>query len=192
MSRPILLVCALAVLVGCSSDPSGAAGVGEPCIPHDEQNPNFSGFSAEEVNIETGTSACQTHVCLINKFQGRVSCPYGSPGSGNLCPLPGTDPNSSDPADKVNVAVSPQLTDRREDQAVYCSCRCGNAEGATDDGGDYCTCPSGFSCEPLVADLGEWTASFSGSYCVKAGTNSVPGGRSCSEAQQDCPAKYDH
>lgn len=193
MNRLVLLVSAIALLSGCSNDePSLAAGVGDPCVPHDEDNPNFSSFSAEEVFVETGASACETQVCLINKFQGRVTCPYGSTGQFDLCPLPGTDPISADPADKVNVAVLPQLVDRREDQAVYCSCRCANADGRTDDGGEYCACPSGFSCEQLVPDIGLGGESVAGGYCVKAGTNQVPTGQACSASQQNCPAIYDY
>lgn len=193
MHRLIILAGLISLLSGCTTDdPSLAAGVGEPCVPHDENNPSFSGFSAEEVSIENGTRACQTHTCLINKFQGRVSCPYGATGTGDSCPLPGTDPTSDDPTDKVKVAVAPQLVDRREDQGVYCSCRCANADGRIDDGASYCACPAGFNCEQLVQDIGFGSESIAGGYCVKAGTNREPTGPSCSESEQNCPAKYDY
>ncbi|MCA9645356.1 MAG: hypothetical protein KC492_31910 [Myxococcales bacterium] len=196
MHRLISVLGALALFCGCSSssnDLTSAAGVGEPCVPHDENNSKFSGFSADEVSVETGTPACQTQLCLINKFQGRVTCPYGATGTEGECPLPGTDPNSSDPADKVSVAVAPQLVDRREDDAVYCSCRCANSDGRTDDGAAYCACPTGFSCEQLLGDVGVGdSASIAGGYCVKAGTNQAPSGPSCSETAQNCAAKYEY
>lgn len=59
-------------LVGC---PSG--GVGDPCTPEDEFRENFAGFDLTEANIESRSFQCQTRVCLVNHFQGRVSCPAG-------------------------------------------------------------------------------------------------------------------
>jgi hypothetical protein len=60
------------VLTGC---PSG--GVGDPCIPEDEYKENFSGFKITEENVESRSFQCQTRICLVNHFQGRVSCPNG-------------------------------------------------------------------------------------------------------------------
>lgn len=176
------------IAMGCES-----GGVGDPCIPEDEYNPNFASFSSEEVNVESRSFQCETRVCLVNKFQGRVSCPYGAPvaGDGN-CAIPGTDPNSTNPEDKVQVAVAAQLVDRREDKAVYCSCRCANAQGGKDDGANYCDCPSGFSCEKLVDDVGLGGTQLAGSYCVKEGTNKVGTGATCSDTLQNCDAKYDY
>ncbi|MCA9646584.1 MAG: hypothetical protein KC492_38120, partial [Myxococcales bacterium] len=189
------------VAMGCES-----GGVGDPCIPEDEYNPNFASFSSEEVNVESRSFQCETRVCLVNKFQGRVSCPYGSPGLPdgvapadanaeqikNLCSIPGTDPGSGSVQDKVTAAVTGQLVDRREDRAVYCSCRCANAQGNKDDGATYCDCPSGFSCEKLVDDVGLGGTQLAGSYCVKEGTNQVGTGATCSDTLQNCDAKYDY
>ncbi len=57
---------------GCQS-----GGVGDPCIPEDEYNAQFSGFKMTEENIESRSFQCQTRICLVNHFQGRVSCPLG-------------------------------------------------------------------------------------------------------------------
>ncbi|MEZ4375989.1 MAG: hypothetical protein R3B07_34605 [Polyangiaceae bacterium] len=153
-------------------------------FPEDEYNPNFASFSSEEAERrEPLVPVRETRVCLV-KFQGRVSCPYGSPGLPdgvapadanaeqikNLCSIPGTDPGSGSVQDKVTAAVTGQLVDRREDRAVYCSCRCANAQGNKDDGATYCDCPSGFSCEKLVDDVGLGGTQLAGSYCVKEGT----------------------
>src|SRR5688500_11472615 len=70
-------------------------GVGEPCSPEDEYQPAFSGFGVTEVNVESRSYSCETRVCLVNHFQGRVSCPYGQTAeevaAGNFkCKIPGS------------------------------------------------------------------------------------------------------
>jgi hypothetical protein len=163
------------LLTGCQ-----AGGVGDPCVPEDEYQTTFSGYSVGEVNVESRSFQCETRVCLVNHFQGRVSCPYGMPTqdladsckanwSDDCCRIPGTTGENAD--DRVQLAVSPQLKKRRAEQAVYCSCRCANAEGKTDDGARYCSCPSGYECTQLIDDLklgGQ--AQLAGSYCIRAGT----------------------
>lgn len=140
-------------------------GIGDPCVPAIENDPTFASFHESQVVIEDRSRACSSGVCLVNHFRGRVSCPYGDLASGG-CQTPRGDvvrPAGSD-------GVEPQCTDRRAADAVYCSCRCANAEGRTDDGGSYCPCGAGFSCQPLIAFVpGE--EKLAGSYCVK---DSVP------------------
>jgi hypothetical protein len=67
------------LLAGC---PSG--GVGDPCIPEDEYKELFAGFKITEDNIESRSFQCQTRICLVNHFQGRVTCPTGQ-GAPALC-----------------------------------------------------------------------------------------------------------
>ena len=43
----------------------------------------FAGFSSQEVSTEGESFQCQTRLCLVNHFQGRVSCPYGQSPDGN-------------------------------------------------------------------------------------------------------------
>lgn len=154
-------------------NPEGLTGggglIGDPCTPRDEDEASFSGYGIDEVSIETGSPECGANICLINHFQGRVSCPYGNdlsevniakgetpPG----CNLPGT-------TDPITVAVDPQLAQRQARDAVYCSCRC----DGPDRNARYCDCPSGFSCVPLVDDLGQGEgAELAGSYCVRKNT----------------------
>lgn len=57
---------------GCST-----TGIGDPCIPEAEYAPDFLGFDQEEVNVESKSFQCETRLCLVNHFRGRVSCPYG-------------------------------------------------------------------------------------------------------------------
>jgi hypothetical protein len=75
-------------------------GVGDPCIPEDEYRTGFGGYSKDEVNVESRSFQCETRVCLVNKFQGRVSCPYGQedPNAPDGCKTP-------DEADTITVPV---------------------------------------------------------------------------------------
>jgi hypothetical protein len=144
----------LSLFPGCP-----AQGVGDPCVPEDEYSPTFSGFSISEVNTESRSFQCQSRLCLVNHFQGRVSCAYGQAPGATTCKLPGGD-------EAVSVVVQPQLLDRRADDAVYCSCRC----DGPDPSARYCECPSGFSCSKVVPELVRGRAQLPGSYCVRAGS----------------------
>jgi hypothetical protein len=145
--------------------------VGTACTPQAELSPTFSGFQFIELNLETNAPECGGAVCLVNHFQGRTTCPYGqghyaSP-TAPACTIPGTGQpvTPDDPA----IGVMPQCTTRRPADTVYCSCRCANAAGQTDDGADYCACPSGFACTQLVSDINGGDT-LAGAYCVKDGT----------------------
>src|SRR4051812_9505751 len=76
----LLAVLSVAVLgivpVACQS-----GGVGDPCTPEDEYNSTFPGFKVQEENIESRSFQCSTRICLVNHFQGRVSCPLGQIGT---------------------------------------------------------------------------------------------------------------
>lgn len=149
-------------------------GVGDPCIPEDEYTSKFSGFSVEEVNVESRSFQCLTRICLVNHFQGRVSCPYGNKqGDSNSVRYPDENPPDCHIPDnanlKIEVAVEPQLAQRTAADAVYCSCRC----DGPDPNARYCECPSGFACRPLVDDLKLGSAQLVGSYCIREGTEYV-------------------
>jgi hypothetical protein len=153
-------------LLGCE-----VGGVGDPCIPEDEYTTGFSGFSVEEVNVESRSFQCETRICLVNHFQGRVSCPYGNNAStinASAAPAPETPGPCHVPENpiEITVPVDPQLSARQAADAVYCSCRC----DGPDPNARYCECPSGFSCTRLVEDLKLGSAQLVGSYCVREGT----------------------
>lgn len=168
-------------MMGCQS-----GGVGDPCVPEDEYQTEFGGYSVKEVNIESRSFQCTTRVCLVNHFQGRVTCPYGQtsadiaqyPDAKNphRCRIPGTD--GSDKNDVIKAPVKAQLAGsaaqggRRADDTVYCSCRC----NGPDQNARYCQCPSGYECTKLVQDLGSGLGStqLAGSYCVRNGTKYNP------------------
>jgi hypothetical protein len=159
------------VAVGCES-----GGVGDPCVPNDEFFDGFNGFAVGEVTIESRSFQCATRVCLVNKFQGRVSCPYGTNGTppvdtgGDLTVdhnLPCEVPQLGG---YVKVPVLPQRTERSPDVAVYCSCRC----AGPDPNARYCECPSGFECDELVPSRTTESTDqeqLEGSYCVRKGSN---------------------
>ncbi len=140
-------------LVGC---PSG--GVGDPCTPEDEFRENFAGFDLTEANIESRSFQCQTRVCLVNHFQGRVSCPLGQRAptgcseNANACasdeecsaggviitdcdPTPcdeaGADPDNCNQGDASNEACGGNTCNR---SGRFCHC---TASG----------CPSGYICD---------------------------------------------
>lgn len=173
VTRFVGVALALTANVACQS-----GGVGDPCTPEDEFFDGFSGFDIGEVNVESRSFQCETRVCLVNKFQGRVSCPYGTNGTP---PDPNAEPTVTHdrPCEvpgfggPVTVPVEPQRTERRPEVAVYCSCRCAGA----DPNARYCECPSGFECTEIVAprsstDTGQ--AQLAGSYCVRSGSDVDP------------------
>lgn len=183
-----LLLLLLASLAGIASSACQSGGVGDPCIPEDEYVASFPGYQATEVNVESQSFQCETRVCLVANFRGRVSCPYGqATANANQCFLPGASKAQPDPSLAVTAVVSPQLLERRPEQAVYCSCRCDGPDPAA----RYCQCPSGFTCQKLVQDIGKGKAQLAGSYCIKEGTEvtdiqKVNNGNPCDSTVQNC------
>jgi len=170
---------------GCNS-----GGVGDPCTPEDEYQQAFNGYDDTEVNVESKSFQCETRVCIVNHFAGRVSCPYGQseeeiaslpPTAPERCRVPGTNgkhclngvstvPCNFTPGeqniDAITVPVQPQLLARNAQDTVYCSCRC----KGPDPNANYCQCPSGYECSELVKELGLGHSQLAGSYCIKQGT----------------------
>jgi hypothetical protein len=197
MTRSILAAFAatIAVTVLAGTGGCNSTGVGDPCTPEAEYSPAFLGFDEAEVNVEEKSFQCETRLCLANHFEGRVTCPYGQASTGTAAdltaydgthqgcvtpidqPVTGIDPttglvaNPPDDPNKQPGAVLPNCTDRTAAQAVYCSCRCANVNGQTNDGSNYCSCPTGFSCTQLVSSVGPTTdPGLVGAYCIKNGT----------------------
>src|SRR5450432_3088449 len=81
-----LLATAVLGLVPLACQPGG---VGDPCTPEDEYTTDFSGFDSKEVNVESKSFQCVTRVCLVNHFQGRVSCKYGQAAPATTQPAMG-------------------------------------------------------------------------------------------------------
>lgn len=175
--------------VGFSAAGCNPVGVGDPCIPEDEYSATFSGFGVSEANVESRSLQCDTRVCIVNHFQGRVSCPYGQrvDASGNV--TSGTPPGAChvpSSTQKVTVPVDAQLLHRRAQDRVYCSCRC---EGA-DKTANYCSCPIGYSCLPLIPDLGLGKEQLAGKYCLKNTENGDQISElTCAASAGNCPSE---
>lgn len=139
-----------------------SGGVGDPCIPEDEYRENFAGFKLSEENIESRSFQCKTRLCLVNHFQGRVSCPQGQAAPKNCtdtgvtcdnegeecvdagaiivdcdptpCGEEGHNPEDCNAADNSNEACGGEVCD---EDGRYC--HCGNDD-----------CPEGYICDPDV------------------------------------------
>lgn len=176
-----------AVPLACQS-----GGVGDPCVPEDEYNTDFAGFKVTEENIESRSFQCQTRICLVNHFQGRVSCPFGQgkthgdPAGGcqtadstlktgdelakekdKPCCVPGTNT-----AVEVEVCGQCAANSKRDAaQAVYCSCRCDVADGEpADPNFNFCECPTGYTCSQIRPNVGLGDKQLTGKYCIKEST----------------------
>jgi hypothetical protein len=118
------------------------------------------------------------------------------------CELPGSAPANPDGTVPANAAITgtpgdttdgalvqPQCVQRNAQEAVYCSCRCANVNGQTNDGAVYCACPSGFTCTQLVSPIGANDTGLTGAYCIRSDANSVYDGLSqCTASGDNCNA----
>jgi hypothetical protein len=77
----ITALAAVAFVTVVSGTGCATTGIGDPCIPEAEYASDFLGFSEQEVNVESKSFQCETRLCLVNHFRGRVSCPYGQNAS---------------------------------------------------------------------------------------------------------------
>jgi hypothetical protein len=143
-------------------------GIGDPCVPEDESLPTFSGYSLDEVNIETRHPACKTGLCLANHFQGRVTCPSGQSADQIAAGASACTVTSEDGAvQPVTVPVAPQCASRPADSAVYCTCSCAGDNPTL----SYCACPDGYTCERLLDSISRLPTDTGNSFCVKNGTD---------------------
>lgn len=150
-----------------------ASRVGYPCVPSDEANPDFPGFDKNSITVESGNPSCGGGVCIVDRFQGRVTCADGQPApaaciddaecADGAC-VDGLCTSGCFAGDlPVTVPVCGQCSDRTTAEAVHCSCMCGPPPSEDPDPtASYCSCPGGFTCQP-VARWGE----LAGSYCVR-------------------------
>jgi hypothetical protein len=138
-----------------------------------------------EVTLDENNAACTGAVCLVNHFRGRTTCPYGQDQTGNpplgigsACTVPGSGTPVQPSNPLAGQTVQPQCLDRLASQTVYCSCRCANVVGRTDDGASYCACPTGYSCSQVVPAVTTGDPR-SGGYCIKTGTAFDPNVGAC-------------
>jgi hypothetical protein len=162
MKRSIFTIVACGVV--CLGCPSG--GVGEPCIPNLEYSAAEPGAVETGAQIEDRSFQCETRLCLINHFRGRVTCPWGNTQGGSAianaaCRVPGT-------STEVTAAVKPQCPERKDN--VYCSCRCAGDDAAA----KYCDCPAGFVCDTVTNSLDPSIMRPGDKYCVREATSGLP------------------
>ena len=133
--------------VGCNS-----GHVGDPCTPEDEYRQNFAGFKLTEENIESRSFQCQTRICLVNHFQGRVSCPEGQPAPttcqpsngnaecagepGTTCTPAGAIVNNCDPTPCSEKGANPNDCNKSDGSNETCGGNVCDAEGR------FCHCSS--------------------------------------------------
>lgn len=116
---------------------------------------------------DTASKECKRYVCHApGSCQSQDAT--DAENAGKDCCVPGTDT-------PISVAVCGQCdaaSKRDAENAVYCSCRCGPAEGAPEEpGAEFCTCPGGFECTEIRRWVGLGDPSLVGKYCIKAGTD---------------------
>lgn len=91
--------------------------------------------------------------------------------AGKDCCVPGTDTPTTAAVCGQCIGTAAKKSTRSADQSVYCSCRCGIAEGAPpEDNFNFCECPTGFSCSEVRPAVGLGDPLLTGKYCVKEGT----------------------
>jgi hypothetical protein len=88
------------------------------------------------------------------------------------CCVPGTDTPTTTSVCGQCAGSAAKKSTRSAAQSVYCSCRCGVADGATDlePNFNFCECPTGFSCSQVRPDVGIGDHLLTGKYCVKEAT----------------------
>jgi hypothetical protein len=121
----------------------------------------------------TGAFDCEGGRC-VERVCAPETGPAASPEEDTRCWVPGTNI-------PVSVPVCGQCNSeskRDKDNAVYCSCRCGLAEGEDPDAPEnanfnFCDCPKGFECKEIRKNVGLGDPLISGKYCIKETTEYV-------------------
>lgn len=257
MTRKVLkglLAVAGVTAIGFLPSSCQTGGIGDPCTPEDEYLGTFAGFKVSQENIESRSFQCESRICLVNHFQGRISCPLGQAaktlcsglgdnscgdegectesatfapectketqkvdcdGLAGVCNKEGfcecdgacpegfvcdsdskqcklfvchkdnncQDPNLDAAANEgkdccipgSDTPVAAEVCGQCDAKglrdganSVYCSCRCGVAEGQPEDENfNFCECPEGFQCAEVRPDVGLGDKQLTGKYCVK-------------------------
>ena len=199
MTRSILAVFAVAVFLaviegtGCQ-----ATGVGDPCTPEQEYHTSFAGFDEKEVNVESKSFQCQTRLCLVNHFRGRVSCAYGQNGrqrdcerravfdhdarsARRPCSVPGDpslliDPTKDDngnpivPAPKAGHSVPPSAPTARPTRPSTARAAAPTSTARRTTAPTTASARTAYACTQLVTSIGAGDTGLTGAYCIKNNT----------------------
>lgn len=186
-------------------------GVGDPCTPEQEYVAHFTGFDIAEAYVESRSFPCATRICLVNHFQGRISCPLGqsaadmracdgpddtSCGDGIECTAAETFTPPCDPCDPSQdsacspVARPPGLT--CDPDRNICTCDSSQSPKLSLDGASYAcayfdpTCvPS--SSTPCTGTLVSYVCHVPGSCQSADATPAENQGKACCVPGSDAP-----
>jgi hypothetical protein len=134
----LVAVAALSAVAALAALPTAcqSGGVGDPCTPEDEYQTVFSGFDVAESYLESRSFQCSTRICLVNHFQGRVSCPLGQAAADvHTCNGPGDPPCASGESCVPSGTLAPA---------------CAACDTAADPGCVAMPCPTGLTCDPTL------------------------------------------
>jgi hypothetical protein len=165
-----------------------SGGVGDPCTPEDEYKPDFTGFKVTEENIESRSFQCSTRICLVNHFQGRVSCPLGQGGldapnsSRKSCAGPG-DTSCGEAGTCVEATTLVRDCDPKNGNAD-CDRFFGADASTCDTTLKLCTCTgSGTTPEGFICDKDKFFRSYA---CHKKGSCQSDADDAKKNAGKDC------
>jgi hypothetical protein len=121
------------------------------------------------VSCDKKTKQCTSYACHKPGDCQQVGVP-AEENAGKACCLPGTDTPVTTPVCGQCKGTADSAT-RSADAAVYCSCRCGVADGAPEENDfNFCTCPDGFECSEIRKNVGLGDQRITGKYCIKKET----------------------
>ncbi len=150
--------------LGGKCDPKGLF-----CACGSDDDCKTAGFAPDGVTpiyfCNKDTKQCTEYVCHDGSCQDADSST--DEDANKACCIPGT-------ATPIGVGVCGQCakeSKRDAEDAVYCSCRCGVAEGEdADPDFNFCECPDGFECAQVRKSLGLGDEKITGKFCIRSGT----------------------
>lgn len=130
------------------------------------------------VSCDAATHHCMTYACH-KPGDCQQAGATDAENAGKACCVPGTDrPVARSVCGQCEGSGG--AAPRGAESAVYCTCRCGAAEGDPEDpDADFCACPDGFECSEIRMNLGLGDQGLTGKYCIKAGTAYDPAANQC-------------
>ncbi len=145
------------------------------CDPAADKCPTTNGG----FTCDAATKQCKSFVCHT-AGNCQDSSASASANKDKACCVPGSDtPVAGGVCGQCDKGGQRDAAD-----AVYCSCRCGVADGAAAEPNfHFCDCPDGFACEQIRRDIGIGDKQLSGKYCIKNGSKTT-----ASEASAKCGA----
>lgn len=181
----LISVVAVGILpIACQS-----GGVGDPCIPEDEYNPQFAGFKVTEENIESRSFQCQTRICLVNHFQGRVSCPLGQLPP-TACSGPGDDALCMGGKCMEAATLSPDCNPDADDKGASACAGFGgvcNAAKRACECGQTADCPNGSYCDATTKECKTYVCHTPGNCQIGDGSEEDNTGKACCVPGTDTP-----